>query len=352
MVKTAVIGNHDFYKSAPRVKIQHKNAQQKSAVLEAFELKNPNAAAIIKKGIVGDGVYEYELVSPFSRIRYRYEPDANLFYLDHIVTPDIENQGRGHAKALLESFFRLIKQYGGTLDCDTYTTSGMTKIKHVVEFFSKKYDVRLVRGSASDLQELVPNKTFGDEKDFTKESTINEDLYEYFYHATTPEALESILEKGLIPSEKTHWGGGLGKFSEGKVFVAKNFRRANYYGNIIWRNHPTRYRPILRFKYNKHRFVPDKEPQEDMYVEYPIKAKFDIFVYDENTKIDYNHRGDTFFKESTGHWRPLTRELASAIMSGEWDGEEIEDTDESLKDWNDKLFCFERRLEPYVSLRE
>jgi poly(A) polymerase len=146
MVKTAVIGHHEFYKPAPRVKIQHKNTKQKVAIREALESQDPNSAAIIRKGIVGDGIYEYELVSPFSALRYRYEPDAKLFYLDNIATPDVENQGRGYAKALLESFFRLIKQYGGALDCDTYTTSGMSKIKHVVEFLSKKYGVRIVKG--------------------------------------------------------------------------------------------------------------------------------------------------------------------------------------------------------------
>ncbi len=171
--------------------------------------------------------------------------------------------------------------------------------------------------------------------DSLNEDIINEDLYEYFYHATTPEALPSIVLHGLIPSENTNWGGDLGEFSYGKVFVAKTFRQANYYGNIIWRNNSNRYRPILRFKYNKLRFIPDKETREDMYVEYPIKTRFEIFVYNENTKINYGNHGDTFFKEKTGEWRPLTKDLADSIATGEWDGEDGEDINEN---WNYKPF--------------
>lgn len=142
MVKTASIGNHDFYKPMPKVK-KKTNTKPKAAVREALESNNENSAAVIKKGLVGEGVYEYELRSPFSFIRYRYEPDARLFYLDSIATP-VEHQGKGYAKALLESFFQLVKSYGGALDCDTYTTSGMAKIKPIVEHFSSKYGIRLL----------------------------------------------------------------------------------------------------------------------------------------------------------------------------------------------------------------
>lgn len=140
---------------APRLRIKHKNQTPKMALREALESNNPYSSAIIKKGIVGDGVYEYEMNSPFSRILYRYEPSARLFYLDNISTPRLDDQGRGYAKALLESFFRLIKQYGGALDCDTYTTSGMTKIKPVVEFLSRKYGIAIVCRKGSYVTESV-----------------------------------------------------------------------------------------------------------------------------------------------------------------------------------------------------
>ena len=483
MKKTVTIGNHDFYKPIPKRKM--KKGKIPTAIREMIETQDPHKAVLFKKGLAGDGVWEYELKSPKSYLRYRHEPDTRTFYLDNIGTPIQTDQNKGYAKALLETFFQLIKGQGGALDSGPYTTSGASYVKHVVERLSKPYGVRLVKGQASNLQEsvspdlkqwfgnskvvdkhgnplvvwkgmrwkddagkpithiqrqeefpafnksepgvkgiagfftsdqtvarkfcfgsntstkpfylrienpfvidmkggnagdaqfdkqgqpfrdamrsgnydgaiilntkdegnvfvitnpsqakLATNKTFGADKDFTKESVINEDLYEYFYHATTPEALPGIVAKGLIPSGDTHWGGDLGKYSEGKVFVAKNFRQANYYGNIIWRNHSNRYRPILRFKYNKHRFIPDKETKEDMYVEYPIKARFEIFVYDENTKVQYGNHGDTFFKENTGRWRPLTRDLASDIMHGEWDGDEIEDVDETYGDPGDHV---------------
>jgi putative nucleotidyltransferase with HDIG domain len=144
MVKTATIGHHEFYKPAPRVKIKSK-AKPKAAIKEALESGDAYSVAIRKTGLVGVGVYEYEMQSPFSRIRYRYDPDSKIFFLDSIATSP-EHQGKGYAKAILESFFRLIKQYGGALDSDTYTTSGMTKIKPAVELLSKKYGVRLLQG--------------------------------------------------------------------------------------------------------------------------------------------------------------------------------------------------------------
>jgi poly(A) polymerase len=153
MVKTVTIGHHDFYKPAPKVTFHKKKGPMKLALRETLESEDPHSAVIIRKGIVGVGQYEYELRSPFSYIRYRYEPDNKLFYLDNIATP--QYQGKGYAKAILETFFRLIKEYGGALDSDSYTTSGMTKIKPAVEFFSKKYGVRLVQGSRDYLVESL-----------------------------------------------------------------------------------------------------------------------------------------------------------------------------------------------------
>jgi hypothetical protein len=138
----------------------------------------------------------------------------------------------------------------------------------------------------------------------------------YYYHATLPENLPDIVTKGLVPSEDPHWGGDLGKKSTGKIFVTDKFQTANYYGNILWRNRPYRYRPILRFA-QKIKLTPDAT--HDFYAEQPIKARFEIFVYDENTKFTQERDGDVWFDECTGHWRPLTYEIASAIASGEWD---------------------------------
>ena len=42
-----------------------------------------------------------------------------------------------------------------------------------------------------------------------------------YYHVTLADRVPQIREQGLIPSEETHWGGGLGEFSIGKVMFAK-----------------------------------------------------------------------------------------------------------------------------------
>jgi N-acetylmuramoyl-L-alanine amidase len=132
MVRTVRIGNHDFYK-LPKKK---KKPMQESAEV-----------SVEKQGLIDDGIYGYQMSNDYSWMRYGYEPSRRVFYLYSIATPNADDQNKGHAKALLESFFQLIKRYGGALDAGSYTASGMAYIKHVVERFSKQYGVRLVKGS-------------------------------------------------------------------------------------------------------------------------------------------------------------------------------------------------------------
>ena len=108
--------------------------------------EDPYDTVIVKHGIVGDGVFEYEMRSPFSFIRYKFAPKQKLFYFDMIGTPRAEDQGQGYAKAIMETFFQMVTEHGGSLDCDTYSTSGMEKIKPSIEKLAKQYGVRLVRG--------------------------------------------------------------------------------------------------------------------------------------------------------------------------------------------------------------
>ena len=146
LVHTATIGDHEFYKLPPK-KVKKKVP---TAIREMIEKQNPNDAVVFKGPLIGDGIWKYELRSPFSVIKYRFSPKQKLFYLDNIATPNVQNQGQGYASAILETFFRLIKQYNGALDCDTYTSSGMEKIKPAVEKFAQQFGVRLVRGEDSD----------------------------------------------------------------------------------------------------------------------------------------------------------------------------------------------------------
>jgi 8-oxo-dGTP pyrophosphatase MutT (NUDIX family) len=144
MKKTVTIGNHDFYKPLPKRKM--KRGKVPVAIREMIESQAPGQSVLFPKGLVGDGIWEYELKSPKSYLRYRYEPDTRIFYLDNIGTPNQEDKNKGYAKALLETFFQLIKGQGGALDSGPFTTSGTAYVKHVVERFAKSYGVRLVKG--------------------------------------------------------------------------------------------------------------------------------------------------------------------------------------------------------------
>lgn len=135
LTKTKSIGNHDFYKVPEKVT----KAKKMNEGAEA-------SYSMRKTGLEDEGIYGYELRSKHSYLRYGYEPAAKIFYLYSIQTPEWEDRNKGYAKALLESFFQIIKQSGGALDTGSYTTSGMAYIKHVVERLSKQYGVRLVKG--------------------------------------------------------------------------------------------------------------------------------------------------------------------------------------------------------------
>ena len=47
-------------------------------------------------------------------------------------------------KQLLEKFFQHIKQHGGALEVESYTTAGMAHVQHVIERLAKQYNVRMV----------------------------------------------------------------------------------------------------------------------------------------------------------------------------------------------------------------
>lgn len=147
LTKTVTIGDHDFYKVPPPKKKVKKKVTP--IVKESVE-RDPYDTVIIKRGIVGDGVFEYEMRSPFSFIRYKFSPNQKLFYFDMIGTPRQEDQGQGYASAIMETFFQMVKENGGMLDCDTYSTSGMEKIKPSIERLAKQYRVRLVKGQEDE----------------------------------------------------------------------------------------------------------------------------------------------------------------------------------------------------------
>jgi len=157
LVYTTTISDHQFYKLPPK----KDKRKVPTAIREMIENQNPSDAVIFKGPLIGDGIWKYELRSPFSVIKYRFAPKQKLFYLDAIATPNIQNQGKGYASAIIETFFNLIKQHKGTLDCDTYSVSGMEKIKPLIERMAKQFGVRLVHG-ADDLMEAEMGSRYGD----------------------------------------------------------------------------------------------------------------------------------------------------------------------------------------------
>lgn len=123
----------------------------------------------------------------------------------------------------------------------------------------------------------------------------------YFYHATLPDRLPSIAERGLIPSEETNWGGQLGDQSLGKIFASETPAGAAYYGEIITRElrrtNPDVFLPLLRFK-RPDEFKRDSQTEQDWFSELPVKLHMDVWTGSD--------------------WRPLTKEVAEAIATGEW----------------------------------
>jgi hypothetical protein len=139
IVKTAQYGNHIFFKVPPK---RLEEEQQMKPDL--------NNISTTKQGLVDDGVYGYEIKSPYSYLRYRYEPSTSIFYFDNVGTLKDEDKHKGYAKELMEYFFKLVKDKTGAVDMGAYTTSGMMYVKPVAERLAKQYNVRLVTGRKYD----------------------------------------------------------------------------------------------------------------------------------------------------------------------------------------------------------
>jgi len=73
------------------------------------------------------------------------------------------------------------------------------------------------------------------EKGIVSASIKKAQSIEYKYHATSVDKLPAIESGGLLPSEKTNWGGTLGDFSLGKVMFTDTPGEAFYYGSILFK---------------------------------------------------------------------------------------------------------------------
>ncbi len=146
----------------------------------------------------------------------------------------------------------------------------------------------------------------------------------WLYHATVSDApnprFKSIQSQGLHPQDKTNWGGGLGDFSDGKVFFSDNPESALYYAGILQRKHAEEYgvkRHVALFRVPKAHLSDaqrDTESSHDWHVSRPVPPHH----------IEVDARGD-------GEWQPLHRlhrDSVDAIDTGEWD-ENPDDFDKS-----------------------
>ena len=201
MVKTVSIGNHDFYKVSSPKNMQKKKVP--TSIREMIEKQNPNDVVVFKKGIVGDGVFEYEMRSPFSFIRYKFSPKQKLFYFDMIGTPRADDQGKGHATAIMETFFQMVKQYNGTLDCDTYSTSGMEKIKPSIEKLAKHYGVRIVKSQDDEMLDEGERTNYLDQE-ISKLEAEWDRLDSMGY---TPRKADVEKQLAKLQRERQHWRG-------------------------------------------------------------------------------------------------------------------------------------------------
>jgi 8-oxo-dGTP pyrophosphatase MutT (NUDIX family)/GH24 family phage-related lysozyme (muramidase) len=94
-------------------------------------------------GLEDEDTYGYELRSPYSWIRYSHSPSLRLFSIQKVGT-DPEHQNQGHAKELLNHFFEMVKKARGTVEVDSYTTSGHNYLKHVVDRMGEMFGVRVI----------------------------------------------------------------------------------------------------------------------------------------------------------------------------------------------------------------
>ena len=99
----------------------------------------------INQGLIDDDVYGYELKSPYSFLRFGYNPSSNVFHFYAIGTTPIYRR-QGHATELLNELFEEIIKLKAALNMGTYTKDGEDFIKHKIEKFVSEHDVRLIQG--------------------------------------------------------------------------------------------------------------------------------------------------------------------------------------------------------------
>jgi hypothetical protein len=168
--------------------------------------------------------------------------------------------------------------------------------------------------SGLDEKQKRRQKAIGKSQKVTPES-------EYVYHASSSRNLLSIYRKGLIPSEKTNWGGDLGAHSDDKVFFAVKEKKADYYRNILSEHDdvPGKYFFTFRVKTNdlNDQIYGDSGDADDVFVVDPVPP--------DKIEVKWGEHG----------WRKLsdmTEDKVAGPTEGEWDDVEDEESQEDLVD--------------------
>lgn len=117
--------------------------KKRNTFTEATVTEENDEITVVPQGIVNVGTYGYKWMTPHGYLWFTHSKNERLFTLLMIRT-EPEFQYQGYSKNLLEKFFQHIKQHGGALEVESYTTSGLAHVQHVIERLAKQYNVRLV----------------------------------------------------------------------------------------------------------------------------------------------------------------------------------------------------------------
>ena len=152
----------------------------------------------------------------------------------------------------------------------------------------------------------------------------SEQNMKWFYHATKPEHLPSIVKHGILPNtdRKVNWG-HFEEWSRGKAFVTNWYAQAIFYGQII-NHYNKKFYPILRVKIDPDDLIRDEKSQCDWYSTKPIKGEFQIFDF----------VGKYYDDES---WIKLTPELANILSNPEIEINDLSELSltESVVSWEE-----------------
>jgi 8-oxo-dGTP pyrophosphatase MutT (NUDIX family)/GH24 family phage-related lysozyme (muramidase) len=95
------------------------------------------------QGLIDISTHGYKWVTPYGYLAFGHDKTSNVFHLLMIQTKP-EFRDKGYSKELLRKFFEFMKEKKGRLNPGSYTMSGMAWVKHVLERFSKEFNVPII----------------------------------------------------------------------------------------------------------------------------------------------------------------------------------------------------------------